>query len=107
MTLNFGFPGAWRDPAADPGSQRKGWMRPASCEPVSTPMPQALIFELDGVRVTPAIVKVGETSYQVANIVSVRVAEFRKYNRISILTFLLGAALLTAALISPFWEVAE
>jgi hypothetical protein len=82
-------------------------MRPASCEPVSTPIPQALIFELDGVRVTPAIVKVGETSYQVANIGSVRVAEFRKYNRISILTFLLGAALLTAALISPFWEVAE
>lgn len=59
-------------------------------------MPQALIFELDGVRVTPAIVQVGETSYQIANIGSVRVAEFRKYNRISVLTFLLGAALLTA-----------
>jgi hypothetical protein len=70
-------------------------------------MRQALIFELDGVRVTPAIVKVGETSYQVANIGSVRIAQFRKYNRISFLTFLLGAALLTAALISPFWEVAE
>jgi hypothetical protein len=51
---------------------------------------------LDGVRVTPAIVQVGETSYQIANIGSVRVAEFRKYNRISVLTFLLGAALLTA-----------
>jgi hypothetical protein len=59
-------------------------------------MPQELIFESDGVRVTPAIVKVGETSYQVANIGSVRVAEFRKYNRMSILTFLLGAALITA-----------
>ena len=61
-------------------------------------MPQALIFELDGVRVTPAIVKVGETSYQVANIGSVRVAEFRKYNRISILAFLSGTALIGAAI---------
>jgi hypothetical protein len=87
MTRNLGFQVPGEFPLPIP---------PASCESISTPMPQALIFELDGVRVTPAIVQVGETSYQIANIGSVRVAEFRKYNRISILTFLLGAALLTA-----------
>jgi len=63
-------------------------------------MSQALIFELDGVRVTPTIVQVGETSYQLANIGSVRVAHFRKFNRLAILSFLIGGALITASSIS-------
>lgn len=62
-------------------------------------MPQTLLFELDGVRVTAAIVKVGATSYQVANIGGVRVAQFRRCNRGSVLTLLLGAGLLVASAI--------
>ena len=62
-------------------------------------MPETLLFELDGVRVTSAIVKVGATSYQVANIGGVRVAQFRRCNRGSILTFFLGAGLFAASVI--------
>jgi hypothetical protein len=62
-------------------------------------MPHTLIFELDGVRVTSAIVHVGESSYQVANIGGVRVTQFKKYNRVSILTLLLGAALISVSAI--------
>jgi hypothetical protein len=62
-------------------------------------MPQTILFELDVVRVTAAIVKVGATSYQVANIGGVRVAQFRRCNRGSVLTFLLGAGLLAASAI--------
>src|SRR5947209_6580602 len=62
-------------------------------------MPQTLLFELDGVRVTSAIVKVGATSYQMANIGGVRVAQFRRCNRGSVLIFLLGAGLLAASVI--------
>jgi hypothetical protein len=42
---------------------------------------------------------VGESSYQVANIGGVRVTQFKKYNRVSILTLLLGAALISVSAI--------
>jgi len=43
-------------------------------------MPQELLFELNGARVTPHIATFGGTSYQISNIGSVRVMQRKKYN---------------------------
>ena len=61
-------------------------------------MPQELLFELNGVRVTPHIATFGGTSYQIANIASVHVAR-RKYNPLAVIIFLLGLGILAAAIV--------
>src|SRR5437667_9603784 len=62
-------------------------------------MPQELLFELDGARVTPHIAKFGGTSYQISNIGSVRVMQRKKYNPLAVIIFLLGLGILAAAIV--------
>jgi Family of unknown function (DUF6232) len=62
-------------------------------------MPQQLLFELNGARVTPHIATFGGTSYQMANIGSVHVVRRRKYNPFAIIIFLLGLGILAAAIV--------
>jgi cytochrome c oxidase assembly factor CtaG len=62
-------------------------------------MPQQLLFELNGARITPHIATFGGTSYQIANIGSVRVLRRRKYNPFAIIIFLLGLGILVAAIV--------
>jgi Family of unknown function (DUF6232) len=61
-------------------------------------MPQELLFELSGARVTPHIATLGGTSYQIANIGSVHVARRKKYNPLAVIIFLLGLGILAAAI---------
>jgi hypothetical protein len=62
-------------------------------------MPQELLFELNGARVTPHVATFGGTSYQIANIGSVHVVRRRKYNPFAIIIFLLGLSILAAAIV--------
>jgi Family of unknown function (DUF6232) len=62
-------------------------------------MPQELLFELNGARVTPYIATFGGTSYQIANIGSVHVVRRRKYNPFAIIIFLPGLGILVAAIV--------
>jgi hypothetical protein len=61
-------------------------------------MPQELLFELNGARVTPHIATFGGTSYQIANIGSVRVVRRKKSNPLTVIIFLLGLGILAAAI---------
>src|SRR5262249_4538860 len=65
----------------------------------TTSMPQELLFELNGARVTPHIATFGGTSYQISNIGSVRVMQRKKYNPLAVIIFLLGLGILAAAII--------
>jgi ABC-type branched-subunit amino acid transport system permease subunit len=65
----------------------------------TTSMPQALLFELKGARVTPHIATFGGTSYQIANIGSVHVARRKRLNPLAVLIFLLGLGILAAAIV--------
>jgi uncharacterized protein DUF6232 len=62
-------------------------------------MPQELLFELNGARVTPHIATFGGTSYQISNIGSVRVMRRKKYNPLAVIIFLLGLGILAAAIV--------
>ena len=62
-------------------------------------MPQELLFELNGARVTPHIATFGGTSYQISNIGSVRVMQRKKYNPLAVIIFLLGLGILAAAIV--------
>jgi hypothetical protein len=62
-------------------------------------MPQELLFELNGARVTPHIATFGGTSYQIANIGSVRVVRRKKYNPLAVIILLLGLGVLAAAIV--------
>ena len=61
-------------------------------------MPQQLLFELDGARVTPHIATFGGTSYQIANIGSVQVTRRKSVNPLAVLIFFLGLGTLAAAI---------
>src|SRR5438132_4675284 len=65
-------------------------------------MPQELLFELNGARVTPHIATFGGTSYQIANIASVHVARRKKYNPLAVIIFLLGLGILAASMSRGF-----
>ncbi len=62
-------------------------------------MPQELLFELTGARVTPHIATFGGTSYQISNIGSVRVMQRKKYNPLAAIIFVLGLGILAAAIV--------
>src|SRR5215471_5554761 len=62
-------------------------------------MPQELLFELNGARVTPHIATFGGTSYQISNIGSVRVMRRKKYNPLAVIIFLLGLGIVAAAIV--------
>src|SRR5262245_54179485 len=62
-------------------------------------MPQELLFELNGARVTPHIATFGGTSYQISNIGSVRVMQRKKYNPLAVIVFLLGLGIVAAAIV--------
>jgi hypothetical protein len=62
-------------------------------------MPQQLLFELNGARVTPHIATFGGTSYQIATIGSVHVERRRKYNPFAIMIFFLGLGILAGAIV--------
>jgi Family of unknown function (DUF6232) len=62
-------------------------------------MPQELLFELNGARVTPHIATFGGTSYQISNIGSVRVMQRKKYNPLAVIIFVLGLGILVAAMV--------
>jgi hypothetical protein len=62
-------------------------------------MPQQLLFELDGARVTPHVATLRGAAYQVANIGSARVVRRRKYNPFAIIIFLIGLGILAAAIL--------
>ena len=62
-------------------------------------MPQELLFELNGARVTPHIATFGGTSYQISNIGSVRVMQRKKYNPLAVIIFVLGLGILAAAIV--------
>jgi hypothetical protein len=57
-------------------------------------MPQELLFELNGIRITPHIATFGGTSYQVANVGSVTVSRRKKLNPVAVIIFLLGLGIL-------------
>jgi hypothetical protein len=63
-------------------------------------MPQELLFELNGVRITPHIATVGGTSYQVANVGSVTVSRRKKLNPVAVIIFLLGLGILGFAIVN-------
>jgi hypothetical protein len=63
-------------------------------------MSQQLLFELNGARVAPDIATFGGTSYQVANIGSVRVERRKKSNPLAIIIFLLGLGILAVAIVN-------
>jgi len=60
-------------------------------------MSQGPLFETDDVRITPYIGQFGATTYQIASIVSVRVVQLRRLNRIVVSAFFIGLALIVAA----------
>ena len=60
-------------------------------------MSQGPLFETDDVRITPYIGQFGATTYQIAGIVSVRVVQLRRLNRIVVSAFFIGLALIVAA----------
>jgi hypothetical protein len=62
-------------------------------------MPQELLFELNGARVTPHVATFGGTSYQISNIGSVRVMQRKKYNPLAVIISLVGLGILAAAII--------
>ncbi len=62
-------------------------------------MPQELLFELNGARVTPHIATFGGTSYQISNIGSIRVMQRKKYNPLAVIIFVLGLGILAAAIV--------
>jgi len=71
-------------------------------------MPQELLFELNGARVTPHIATFGGTSYQIANIGSVHVVRRKKYNPLAVVIFVLGLGILAAAILkSPMTGIVE
>src|SRR6266550_3839967 len=71
-------------------------------------MPQQLLFELDGARVTPHIATFGGTSYQIANIGSVHVVRRKKYKPLAVVIFVLGLGILAAAIVkSDMTELVE
>ena len=63
-------------------------------------MPQELLFELNGVRITPHIATFGGTSYQIANVGSVNVVRHKKFNPVAVLVFLLGLGILGIAIVN-------
>jgi Family of unknown function (DUF6232) len=62
-------------------------------------MPQELLFELNGARVTPHIATFGGTSYQIANIGSVHVARRKRSNPVAVIIFLLGLGTVATAIV--------
>jgi hypothetical protein len=62
-------------------------------------MPQELLFELNGARVTPHVATFGGTSYQIANVGSVRVVRRKKSNSLTVIIFLFGLGILAAAIV--------
>ena len=76
------------------GVSNFGWEKSGT----TTSMPQELLFELNGARVTPYIATFGGTSYQIANIGSVRVVRRKKSNPLTVIIFLLGLGILAAAI---------
>ena len=62
-------------------------------------MPQQLLLELNGARVTSHIATFGGTSYQIATIGSVHVERRRKYSPFAIMIFFLGLGVLVGALV--------
>ena len=66
---------------------------------ITPSMPQELLFELNGARVTPHIATFGGTSYQIANIGNVHVVRRRRYNPFAMIIFLLGLGILAAAIV--------
>jgi hypothetical protein len=71
-------------------------------------MPQELLFELNGVRITPHIATFGGTSYQMANIGSVPVVRGKKYNPLAVIIFVLGLGILAGGIVkSHMTELVE
>src|SRR5690349_11478816 len=62
-------------------------------------MPQELLFGLKDARVTPHVATFGGTSYQIANIGSVKVARRKTSNPLAVLIFLLGLGIIGAAMV--------
>jgi hypothetical protein len=60
-------------------------------------MPQQLLFESDDVRITSVVAHFGLTSYQIANIGSVRIALLKKRNPFAITAFIVGFVLIVSA----------
>jgi hypothetical protein len=65
----------------------------------TTSMPQQLLFELKGARVTPHIATFEGTSYQIANIGRVHVTRRKRANPLAVLIFFLGLGTLAAAIV--------
>src|SRR5207249_9160273 len=74
---------------------RFGWVKKGS----TTSMPQELLFELNGARVTPHIATFGGTSYQIANIGSVHVARRKRSNPVAVIILLLGLGTVATAIV--------
>src|SRR5262245_43168218 len=62
-------------------------------------MPQRLLFELNGARITPHVARFGDTSYQIASIGSVHVVRRKRVNPLAVLIFFLGLGTLAAAIV--------
>ena len=57
-----------------------------------------LLFEMNGVRITPHTATFGDTSYQIANVANVHIARRKRRNPVAVALFLLGLGLLAAAI---------
>jgi hypothetical protein len=55
------------------------------------------VFELNDVRITAAVAQLGATTYQIANIGSVRVVQNRSLNALALIALVLGLALVVGA----------
>jgi ABC-type branched-subunit amino acid transport system permease subunit len=62
-------------------------------------MPQELLFELNGARVTPHIATFGGASYQIANIGSVHIARRKRSNPVAVIILLVGLGTLATAIV--------
>jgi uncharacterized membrane protein YfcA len=57
-----------------------------------------LLFEKNGVRITPHVATFGDTSYQIANVANVHVTRRNRRNPVAFAVFLLGLVLLVGAI---------
>ena len=68
-------------------------------------MTQQLLFESGDIRITATVAQFGGTSYQIANIGSVGIAQQRTRRPVTVAIFILGALVLAGSLLIQHFEM--
>ena len=68
-------------------------------------MTQQLLFESGDIRITSTVAQFGGTSYQIATIGSVGIAQHRTRRPVTVAIFILGALVLAGSLLSQHFEM--